>query len=191
MMYKSGYTDFDNAVRPVLAPGPLAETCGFTYQEYSSIADNMPLQTNELGAEDNTVGVWMEFLQLTTAKALATVDHKFFGKWPCITENEYGIGHLIYVGTVPSMDILEKLIARAADRKGISTKERQSQFPIIYRSGTNGNDKNVHYIFNYSYEEQTVSYPFASSRSLLDSQSLNEGQEVTIEPWGVVIGVEK
>ena len=88
------------------------------------------------------------------------------------------------------MDILEKLIARAADRKGISTKERQSQFPIIYRSGTNGDGKNVHYIFNYSYEDQTVTYPFASSRSLLDSQTLNEGQEVTIEPWGVVIGVE-
>ena len=191
MMYKSGYTDYDNAVRPVLAPGPLAEACGFTYQEYSSIPENTPLQANELNADDNTVGIWMEFLQPTTAKPLATVDHKFFSQWPCITENSYGKGHLIYAGTVPSMDILKKLIARAADRKGIQTKERENQFPIIYRSGINSKGKRVHYIFNYSYEQQTVNYPFATSESLLDSQTLNEGQELQIEPWGVVIGLEK
>ena len=191
MMYKSGYTDTDNAVRPVLAPGHLAEACGFTYQEYSSIPDNSRLLDNEIGAEDNTVSVWMEFLQLTTAKALGTVDHKFFGQWPCITENAFGKGHLIYIGTVPSMDILMKLVARAADRKGISANERSVRFPIILRSGVNGKGKQVHYIFNYSYGEQTVNYPFAESRSLLDGQALKEGQPVTVEPWGVVIGVEK
>ena len=100
-------------------------------------------------------------------------------------------GHLIYVGTVPSMDILQRLVTRAAERKGISNKERESRFPIILRSGVNEKGKAVHYIFNYSYEEQTLNYPFADSRSLLDSQSLKAGQTVSVEPWGVVIGVEK
>ena len=189
MLFKSGYTDFDNAVRPVLAPGPLAEACGFTYQEYSSI-QQLPLRPNDLGANDNTVSTWMEFLQLTTAQPLATIEHPFFGRWPCITENTYGKGHLIYIGTLPSTELLQKLIARAADRKQILPAERQNQFPIILRSGFNDYGKKIHYIFNYSYEPKTITYPFSDSRSLLDKQSLKANSTITIEPWGVVIGEE-
>ena len=190
MLYKSGYCDEDDDVRPVLAPGPLADACGFTYQEFSSI-NKQNLKANEIGATDNTVSQWMEFLQLGHAKALASVDHPFFGKWPCITENAYGKGHLIYIGAVPSQDLLQHLIARAADRKGIATTERQYQFPISLRSGVNDEGKCVHYLFNYSAEAKTVSYPYADSKSLLDSQSLTKGSAVTIDPWGVVIGVER
>ncbi|MBP5500765.1 MAG: beta-galactosidase [Bacteroidales bacterium] len=190
MLFKSGYTDYDNAVRPMLAPGPLADVCGFTYQEYSSI-NKLPLRPNDLGAADNTVSTWMEFLQLTTAQPLATVEHPFFGKWPCITENAYGKGHLIYIGTLPSTELLQKLLARAADRKQILTTERQHSFPIILRSGTNDYGKKIHYIFNYSYEPKTITYPFGNSRSLLDGQSLKANAPITIEPWGVLIGEEK
>ena len=189
MLYKSGYTDFDNAVRTSAAPGPLAEACGFTYQEYSSI-NQLPLRPNDLGAEDNTVSTWMEFLQLTTAKPLATVDHPFFSKWPCITENSYGKGHPLYIGTLPSTELLQRLITRGADRKKILTKERQYQFPVILRSATNRFGKRIHYLFNYSYEPKTIAYPYPNSHSLLDNQSLKTNATVTIEPWGVVIGEE-
>ncbi len=189
MLYKSGYTDYDNAVRPTLAPGPIAEACGFTYQEYSSI-NKLPLRPNNLGATDNTVSTWMEFLQLTTAQPLATIDHPFFGKWPCITENAFGKGHLIYIGTLPSNELLQQLIARAANRKQIRSTERQYSFPIILRSGTNDYGKTIHYIFNYSYEPKSITYPYGNSRSLLDGQLLKANTPITIEPWGVVIGEE-
>lgn len=192
MMLKSGYTDYDNAVRPTLAPGPLSEACGFTYQEYSSInkllLDNSSSISSELN--DPTVSTWMEFLQLTTAKPLAVVGHKFFGKWPCVSENNFGKGHLIYCGTVPSMDLLQNLLARAANRKGISSVERNYKFPIILRSGISGKGRNLHYMFNYSYETVTTTWPYATSRSLLDQQKLKNGAEITLEPWGVVIGEE-
>ena len=189
MLYKSGYTDYDNAVRPVLAPGPLADACGFVYQEFSSI-NQLPLKANAIGAKDNTVRTWMEFLQLRTAQPLATVDHQFFGQWPCITENQYGKGHLIYIGAEPSMDILKRLIARAADRKGIDKTERQYQFPIILRSGVNSKGKRLHYIFNYSAEPKTISFPYTDCRSLLDGKKLQHGQMVTIDPWDVTIAME-
>jgi beta-galactosidase len=146
MFYKSGYCDPDNVVRPMLAPGPLAKACGFTYQEFSSI-NQLPLKSNELGVEENQISTWMEFLCPTTAVPLAYADHPFFGKWPCITENAYGKGHLIYVGTVPSQKLLEKLIARAADRQQIASVERKFSFPLILRSVENGYGKKVHYFF--------------------------------------------
>ena len=193
MMLKSGYTDYDNAVRPVLAPGPLSEACGFTYQEYSSI-NTLPLRASSPVCDDNlkeaTVNTWMEFLQPTTARSLATVEHQFFGKWPCITENSFGKGHLIYIGTVPSMELLKKLVARAADRKNISTIERNYEFPLILRSGTNDRGRQLHYLFNYSPQPVTTSWPYADSESLLDRQKLRKRNDVTIEPWGVIIGEE-
>lgn len=190
MFLKSGYCNPDNVVRTSLAPGILTDACGFTYQEYSNIG-KMKLKENITDVKDNTVDKWMEFLQLKTAQPLATVDDGFFGKWPCITDNAYGKGHLVYIGTVPSDDLLYKLIARSAERKGIATVERQYSFPIILRSGTNDNNKKVHYIFNYSKQPKTVTYPYADSKSLLDNQKLSKGASVNIEPWGVVIGIEK
>lgn len=189
MLYKSGYCNEDDAVRPVLAPGPLAAACGFTYQEFSSIR-RLNLRPNDIGAADNTVGTWMEFLCPTTAKPLAYADHGFFGKWPCVTENSFGKGHLTYIGAVPSQELLQKLIARAADRKGIATAERKLRFPIVLRSGTNGDGRGVHYMFNFSAGEQTVTWPFADSESQLDGQKLSRGASVKVGPWGVVIGIE-
>ncbi len=191
MLYKSGYCDQDDAVRPVLAPGPLAEACGFIYQEYSSLPGMLTLKPNNLKAIDNQVSTWMEFLQPTTARPLAFIDHHFFQNWPCITENAYGKGHLIYIGTLPSMELLKKLIVRAADRKEIAKTERNYTFPIVLRSGFNQAGKAVHYLFNYSSTVATVKYPYANSLSLLDSQSLKKGEPVEIEPWGVIIGMEK
>lgn len=189
MFYKSGYCDPDNVVRPMLAPGPLAKACGFTYQEFSSI-NQLPLKSNELGVEENQISTWMEFLCPTTAVPLAYADHPFFGKWSCITENAYGKGHLIYVGTVPSQKLLEKLIARAADRQQIASVERKFSFPLILRSVENGYGKKVHYLFNYSMKPVTLDYPYSDSRSLLDEQQLKKGASVVIEPWGVIIGEE-
>jgi beta-galactosidase len=79
----------------------------------------------------------------------------------------------------------------SADRKGIATVERQYQFPIVLRSGTNAKGGKLHYLFNYSYEPKTVAYPYPASRSLLDSQKLTQGQDITIKPWDVVIGEER
>lgn len=185
MMYKSGYTDTDNCVRPTLAPGLLKDVCGFTYQEFSSLPHDMNLKECS-----GKASIWMEFLQPTTAKTLATISHPFFGKWPCITENCYGKGHLIYIGTVPSADLLQSLIARAADRKGISPTERNYKFPIIIRSAKKVNGDKLHFLFNYSDSTATVVYPFADSKSLLDSQKLSQGAKIKIKPWDLVIGKE-
>lgn len=187
MLYKSGYCNPDDVARTDLMPSLLTEAAGFTYQEYSSLG-HFQLKPNDLGASDNTVSTWFEFLQPTTAKVLGTIDHRFYGQWPCITENAYGKGHLIYIATLPSRDLLNRLVARAVHRKGIST---DVQFPTIFRSGVNDSGHGIHYIFNYTYEPMTVTWPFADSRSLLDSQKLTKGSQVTIEPWGVVIGEEK
>ena len=50
MQFKSGFCDENSMVRPVLAPGPLREACGFYYQEFSNISE-LPLKGNPFGVE--------------------------------------------------------------------------------------------------------------------------------------------
>lgn len=93
MMFKSGFTDQNSMVRPVIAPGPLRKACGFYYQEFASIG-KIPLKANvfSVEAKDNTVSDWAELILPETAKALAYYDHSFYGKYPAITINHYGKG---------------------------------------------------------------------------------------------------
>lgn len=185
MFYKSGYTNTDNAAYAMQAPGHLAAVCGFTYQEFSSIR-KYPIKS-ELRDGDNYVRTWLEFLQPTSAEALAYVDDPFFGQWPCITENAYGKGHLIYLATEPSDDLLDSVISRAATRQGI---RKVLGFPISVRSAVNPDGDNVHFLFNYSGKIQEITYPFDNGKSLLDSSPIKKGQTVTMEPWGVFIGID-
>ena len=61
---------------------------------------------------DNKVSHWAEFLMPEHAKALAYYDHPFFGKWPAITENNFGSGTLLYEGTYLS-DTLQTAVLKS------------------------------------------------------------------------------
>ena len=187
MLYKSGYCNEHSAVRATLAPGPLRKVCGFYYQEYSTI-QSLNLKDNAFDLKGgDPIGEWYEFLITETAKPLAYADHPFFGQWPVITENAYGKGNLFYIGTCPSLELLEKVIRLAAEKAGIITSENDYRFPVIFRSGRNNSNKLIHYVFNYSAHDKEISYPFASGKDLLSGKNMSNGQAFTLKPWDVVI----
>ncbi len=94
MTFKSGFANENSAVRWVRAPGPLREAAGFSYQEFSNLEHPLALKGDPFHVGDvkngNQVSYWAEFLMPEHAKALAYYDHPFFGKWPAITENQFG-----------------------------------------------------------------------------------------------------
>ena len=187
MLYKSGYCNEHSAVRATLAPGPLRKACGFYYQEYSTIS-SLGLKDNAFDLKDKSpVSDWYEFLITETAKPLAFADHPFFGQWPVITENAYGKGNLFYIGTYPSVELLEKVIRLAAEKAGIVTAANDFQFPVIFRSGINQSGKQIHYVFNYSAQDQEIRYPFRSGKDLLSGNNIADGQAIILKPWDVVI----
>ena len=61
---------------------------------------------------------WAEFLMPEHAKALAYYDHPFFGKWPAITENQFGAGTLLYEGTYLSDALQTAVLKRASSKTG-------------------------------------------------------------------------
>jgi beta-galactosidase len=187
MLFKSGYCNEHSAVRATLAPGPLRNACGFYYQEYSTIP-SLGLKDNAFDLkESGPISEWYEFLITETAKPLAFANHPFFGQWPVVTENTYGKGNLFYIGTYPSEELLGKVIRLAAEKAGIITAVNDYQFPVIFRSGINNSGKQIHYVFNYGAQDKEIRYPFPSGKELLSGRNINNGQNILLKPWDVVI----
>ena len=152
MTFKSGFANENSAVRWVRAPGPLREAAGFSYQEFSNLEKPLALKGDPFhvrGARGNKVSYWAEFLMPEHAKAMAYYDHPFFGKWPAITENQFGTGTLLYEGTYLS-DALQNAVLKGALQKagvaGRSAAARRVHVP----HGVNRMGKQIHYYFNYS-----------------------------------------
>ncbi|MCL1617712.1 beta-galactosidase [Bacteroides sp. ET71] len=186
MMHKSGYCNEHSAVRATLAPGPLRKACGFYYQEYSTIGA-MSLKDNPYQLDgQHQISDWYEFLIPETATPLAYADHPFFGRWPVITQNNYGKGQLTYIGTYPSQDLLNKIVREVAVKAGI-IKADGFVFPIIIKSGVNAEGNNIHYVFNYSSQENNIHIPYGKVKELITGRKYRQNDSLSLEPWGVSI----
>ncbi len=126
MTFKSGFANENSAVRWVRAPGPLREAAGFSYQEFSNLEHPLALKDDPFHAGDgNKVSYWAEFLMPEHAKPLAYYDHPFFGKWPAITENQFGAGTLLYEGTYLSGALQTAVLKRALEEAGLTGPDQQ------------------------------------------------------------------
>jgi beta-galactosidase len=192
MAMKSGFSNEHSTVRAQLAPGPLRDACGFYYQEFDNIgATALKNDPYKVGAANNIVQDWAEYIIPETATALAYYDNKHLEKYPAITKNNYGKGTLTYVGTVLSKELLNTLLTNSVQQAGVSTPAQKLNFPIIVRSGVNAKGKVIHYIFNYSDDIKVANYPYKDGVELLTKKGVQSNDALEIEPWGVRILEEK
>ena len=85
------------------------------------------------------------------AKAIAYYDHPFFGKWPAITENEFGSGSLLYEGTFLSDALQTAVLKGALQKAGVAPIDLPAAIHVQH--GVNRLGKHIHYYFNYSAAE--------------------------------------
>jgi beta-galactosidase len=186
MQFKSGFSDENSMVRPVMAPGPLREACGFYYQEFSNI-NAIPLKGNPFEVEENFATDWMEYIIPETAEALAYYDHPYFSEYPAVTINEYGEGSLLYEGAILSDQIQTKLIKQALERAGVENPDHRFAWPLIAKSGVNDEGKSMHFYYNYSSDPVGFSYPHSNGKELVTEKPVNTGETLTIGPWDVLL----
>jgi beta-galactosidase len=189
MTFKSGFANENSAVRWERAPGALREAAGFTYQEFSNLEKPLALKADpfHVGAEDNKVTTWAEFLQLTSAKPLATYDHPFFGRWPAITRNKFGSGTLTYEGTMLSDKLQRAVVLDSLRDAGLTVSETALPANVRLKSGTNGAGKKIHYFLNYSNAPSNFRYTFAAGHDLLTGKTSTSGATVQLAPWDLAI----
>jgi beta-galactosidase len=188
MTFKSGFANENSAARWERAPGPLREAAGISYQEFSSLEHPLALKGDPFQAGSaNQVSYWAEFLVPDHAKPLAWYDHPFFGKWPAITENQFGAGTLLYEGTYLSDAMQTSVLKRAVDEAGLAGADQQLPAAVHVQHGVNRFGKLLHYYFNYSGSEVKVSYAYAAGTNLLDGKPVAKSQELTLGPWDLAI----
>ncbi len=188
MTFKSGFANENSAVRWVRAPGPLREAAGFSYQEFSSLEKPLALKDDPFHTgEANKVSYWAEFLMPEHARPLAFYDHPFFGKWPAITENNFGSGTLLYEGTYLSDGLQMAVLRDVLQRANLSGPDQQLPPAIHVQHGVNRMGKRLHYYFNYSADEVKASYTYGAGTNLLNGKAVASSGELTLAPWDLAI----
>jgi beta-galactosidase len=190
MTFKSGFTNENSAVRWVRAPGPLREAAGFSYQEFSNLEHPLPLKDDPFHLGDpnaNRVSYWAEFLMPEHAKPVAYYDHPFFGKWPAITENNFGSGTLLYEGTFLSDALQTAVLKSVLSRLALTGSDQQLPATVHVQHGVNRFGKRLHYYFNYSGNDARLSYTYRPGTNLLDGKPVSTSTDLMLGPWDLAI----
>ncbi|MGC1422550.1 MAG: beta-galactosidase [Terracidiphilus sp.] len=196
MTFKSGFANENSTVRSVRAPGPLREAAGFSYQEFSNLEHPLalkgdPFHVGETDKNANQVSYWAEFLMPEHAKVLAYYDHPFFGKWPAITENQFGQGTLIYEGTYLSGALQTAVLKQALEEAGLAGPDQQQPAAVHVTHGVNRMGKRVHYYFNYSGGDVEAIYSYGPGTNLLNAKPVSKTDSLALGAWDLAIVEEK
>jgi beta-galactosidase len=191
MAFKSGFTNEHSTVRDVMAPGPLRAAAGFHYQEFSNVAEPVPLTPDpyRLGAE-NKGSVWQEFLIPDTAETVASLDHPYW-HFPAITRNRFGGGTLTYEATVVTDALQREIVREALSRAALTGPDQQLPESVKVRHGRNTRGKTLHYYLNFSGQRRPIQYSYASGADLLTGTAIVKGQTLTLGAWDLAIVVER
>jgi beta-galactosidase len=188
LTFKSGFCNEYSTVRWQRAPGPLRKACGFSYQEFSTLKNPLPLKGDPYHAgEANKASVWAEFLMPETAQALAWYDDAFFGKYPAITRNRHGKGTVTYEGTMLSDQIQERVVREILSAAGLVGPDQQLPSPVRTQQGVNSQGKTLRYWMNFSGTPQTFNYPYAGGTDILSGKTVAKAQSLTLPPWDLII----
>jgi beta-galactosidase len=188
MAFKSGFTDEHDTVRWSRMPGLLRDAAGFSYQEFSTLRQPVPLRGDPYKAgEGNSVSIWAEFLLPTTARPLAFYDHPFFGKYPAITRNKLGQGTFTYEGTYLSDELQKRVLADVIDVAGLSSSDQRLPPVVRVKHGLGNAGRPTHYFLNYSGQAQSVPYAYEKGIDLLSGRTIVKSGVLAIPPWDLAI----
>lgn len=188
LTFKSGFCDENSAVRPVRAPGPLRQACGFSYQEFTSLKGPLKLKGDPFrAAGGNSVSVWAEYLMPEGCRALAFYDHPVFGTYPAITRNAFGRGTLTYEGTVVSDALQDRIVADCLADAGIPAADAGLPPGVKAKHGVLTDGAAVHAYFNFSPVEKAFVYGRESGRDLLTGAAVAAQSRIRLRPWDLVL----
>jgi beta-galactosidase len=191
MAFKSGFTDQYSTVRDVMAPGPLLGAAGFHYQEFTNLAEPERLTPDPYRLGDQNRGsVWQEFLIPDTAEVIASFDDPYW-RFPALTRNSYGRGTLTYEATAVTDALQREIVRDVLNRAGLTGPDQKLPANVKVRHGRNQNGKLLHYYFNFSGEQQSISYLYKDGSDLLTDKPLLRGQQLRLAPWDLAIIAEQ
>ena len=127
---------------------------------------------------------WCDVLKPTTAKVLAEYDEeRYYAGTPAITENAFGSGKVIYMGTLPGEDFLQEFVGELVSECGIP-RPLVCDSPMVEVILTRHEDADYAFILNFSLEPQTITlkHPY-----VLLSTGQRVGETLTVAPVDIAL----
>ena len=160
----SAMRDPDNRNRPETIPSLLTGLCGIEVEEQQPLKFQDKVRFRDASGEAHEGAYWFDLLSLHGAEPMASYDDRWFRGIPAVTLNSVGKGRVCYVGTVPEVPYLRKLLEKIYTEAGITPNVTDSSSPLIeslkvFRS-SDRDGEHLHLI-NFTAEEQSVTLPSA------------------------------
>ena len=185
---RSGFTNEFDTVRWTRMPGPLREACGFSYQEFSTLREPIPLHADPFDAKaENRAAVWADMILPETAKSLAFYEHPFFGKYPAITRNDHGRGTVTYEGTILSDALQEKVLHFVLEQAKVALPDGEVPAKVRVREAVSRDGQPIRFYLNFSAAPQTFTYGHGASTDVLTGKPVAAGQSLTLGPWDLAV----
>src|SRR5215204_1035631 len=186
---RTGYGDEQGRARVEVKPAHLAEAGGVRYQEFSNLADALPVvgETDAISLSEGAAATdWVDGLISDDAKVIVGYDHPHFGRFPTVVSSEHGRGRITTVGTVPN-DVLAADLAR-----WLSPVQNQSwgSLPpsVTVNSATNGAGERIHVVHNWSWTPVHLILPQNMTDLLADDEAPTSDLE--LGAWDVRVLAE-
>ncbi len=186
---RTAYGDEEARARAQVAPAHLASAAGTWYDEFSNLADAIPVTSSDASfpVPESASGTrWVDALTLDGADALATYEHPHFGRWPAITTRAHGSGRVTMVGTVPNPDLARALFAYLIPQPLSGWGALPSGVTISTAMTAGG--QRLHVVHNWSWITTTVTAPVDLTGVPSGSIS-HAGDRLELGSWDVRIFV--
>lgn len=186
MTFRSAVKDKNSLIFNEPLPGLLQDVFGATVKEYHS---PWPDETNTIWGQNNGVkglssqaSVWLDLMELKGAKVIAQYDEGFIPHEVAITRNDFGQGHAYYIGTQPSQEFSDALMASIAKDAGIKAGiETPEGVDASIRSGETGD---LLFLINHNREKQHINLPGKYTELITGTEVIDS---VEIPRFGVAI----
>ena len=182
MTFKSCFSDDELKIYHDRQPHMMNDIMKAGYDMFTVPDEGTGITIDETDAE---VTGWMELLEADDEHIWARYKHPVWNKYAAVTHASYGKGTVTYLGCHLGSEGLRALFARLAGIAGVDIPS--FSFPVIKRAGYNPDGKYTAFYFNYSSDCVTFRYDGPPGHDLLNDKDIEDGQDVAINPWDLVI----
>ncbi len=189
--FRCGYADEHARARWTRPPGILREAVGASYQEYSNLAVPLGLVAADGFAvpAQSRATAWADGLELEGATALATYDHRHFGRFAAVTTHRFGQGQVTYVGTLPNPTLGRAIAEFVVEEVGVRARWAGLPGSVRVTSARAKDGGRLWFVSNWAWDSVTVPTPVGGT-ALLSGRGVRPGGSLELGAWDVDLVAE-
>jgi beta-galactosidase len=193
--FRSGAADRWGRIRWERQPGPLRACVGADYQEYTTLAEVVPLVAGEpdgvpplhLPPKATATG-WADGLRAGTADVLCGYDDPHLGRFAAVTTQAVGEGRVTWIGTLPDRPTAGALVDWAVRERGhrrIADAWPGRPDTVNVATATTADGRRLWFVTNHSWSPATMPVPAGLSPVIPPKAAPRGSDPATIHlgPW--------